>query len=282
MMGLFCLAGCSKGEEDPTQDEQKYKEQVETMRDSICFNGKFVEREFENAVFQSQNLKVVTKQKDYTFTADGKGKLTTYFINETAEGHKISEENFTWSFSNTPPLSLKIKIGQLESFVLEEVSVDKEKLSFKSGDWAKELIVTNELSEKDIISYSVENLHGWNKKQDMQMFVYTTPAILTVNTKSGTMRFIRGRFGYNAIGFPHGLLEKNGGEYTLCPGDYEADIYFCVISTSPIFYDVDRSSEKLGFKISTNSHVEYNFPIGHIAEDHSLTFLDNGKTYTLE
>lgn len=114
------------------------------------------------------------------------------------------------------------------------------------------------------------------------MFVYMTPTILTVNTKSGTMRFIRSRFGYNAIGFPHGEFEKVGGKYVLIPGDYEAEIYFHVNPSNRIFYNTGKSLNKLGFKTITDKYMEYNFPIGHIAEDHSLSFIENGKTYILE
>lgn len=279
LMAVLCLAGCKEEEEEVNS----FKEQAEALKEALCFNGKYVEREFENTLFKEHHGKAVSKQKDYTFTPDGRGKLTTYFINQTAVGYTTSEQELTWSVSDEPPLQLKIRIGDMETFVLSDVSVNKDFLTSSSTDWNKELIAPKNLSAEDILSYSVEDLYMWQERRDLQMFVFTVPCVLTVKTKDGTMRFIRDFYGKNASGFPHGFFDKVGSEYVLSPGDYEADIYFRVNPSSPIFYEIDRRQEKLDFKTTTtNGSVRYNFPVGRISEDHSLTFIDSKKDYQLD
>ena len=184
LLGVLCLAGCSKEEES-----NSLKEQSEALKAALCFNGKFVEREFENVSFNDYNGKSVSKQKDYTFTPDGKGRLTTYFINQTAMGYTTTEDELTWSISEEPPLQLNIRVGGMETFILNNVSINEEMLSSSSVNWDKELIATKDLSAEDVLSYSVDNLYIWQKRKDIQMFVYTAPCLLTVKTKNGIMRF---------------------------------------------------------------------------------------------
>ena len=276
LLGVLCLAGCSK------EEETSFKEQTESLKEALCFNGKFVEREFENVSFNNYHGKSVSKQKEYTFTLDGKGMLTTYFINQTAIGYTKTQDNLTWSISEEPPVQIKIRINDMETFVLSGVSVNEETLSSSSIDWSKELIARKDLTSEDIVSYSVDNLYMWQQRKDVQMFVYTAPCLLTVKTKDGTMRFIREHHGSNASGFPHGGFEKYGSEYVLIPADYEADIYFRVNPSSPIFYEIDRKQEKLDFNTATNGTVRYNFPVGHISESHELSFIDSKKDYLLK
>lgn len=302
LLGVLCLAGCSSGKEEseeifnevekPSEDEKPsqeeieaelFKKQVQALKDSLCFNGKFVERQFKELSAHSNNLKAVVKQKDYTFTSDGKGKLKTYTLtNSGLEDYTESEADIEWSVSNTPPLSLKIKTGEIESFSLEEVKVDNGVLSFKNGDWPKELIVSDTLSSDDVISYSVEHLYGWTENRGEDVIINITPTILTVKTKNGVMRFIRGRFSYNTIGFPQGKWEEREGSYVKDSGFFEQDIYFSVAPSTSIFYDVYRTEKSLDFRTENSSgYLEYNFKVGHITEDHTLTMFDNNKDYQL-
>lgn len=279
LLSIIILAGC--GKEEGLSDNSSEK-QAETLKKELCFGGKFVERELKEMIAHNQNIKAVVKQKDYVFNPDGKGTLTTYTINQTFEGYKSTEEPFTWSISDTAPFSLKIRVGQMGTFSLDEAVVNDEFLSFKNGDWNKELIASKNLAEDDIVSYSVEYLHGWTERRNLEMYVFITPSILTVNTKEGKMRFIRNRYGYNSIGFPYGTFEKKGNEYVLIPSDYKANIYFQVNPTSPIFYDKTVNPNEMEFKTIENGSTKYNFHIGHINQDHSLSFIDNNKDHQID
>lgn len=281
---LCCFFSCSGGDDLPGSSQPSLGEQIESLEKALCYDGKFVEREFKDLTANNNSFKAVVRQKDYVFSSDGTGSVTSYVLTtQTHKGFTSTEEDFTWSISRTLPLSLKIKIDEMESFSLEEVYVDSEKLSSKSTDWVKEIIISDSWEAKDIQSYSIEHLYPWIRKDETESYTFLTPTILTVRTKNGIARFIRSYKGYSTLGFPQSqktIYDDKGVQLGF--GYIAENIYFRVAPIDHIFYDVSFRENTLDFKTKENNITQYNFYIGHVSEDQELRVIDNLKNYNVE
>lgn len=301
LAAIVCLVGCGGGSDDlpelnnpetekPSKDDEELKKkeeikkQVTELKKALCYDGMFVEREFKESTSNGYESIIVVKQKNYTFTSDGKGKVITYIPNSNIDrGYNLSKSDIEWSIAEELPLSLKVKTGSSSSFTLENVSVADNVLKAKDTEWLKEIKLKEGLKNSDVKSYSVENMNSWHKKvNESESRVYFTPSILSVNTEKGTARFIMRSADYGSVGYLQPTWEKVEHFVSVGKGFFDCNIYFYVLTNDTPVFDVIISKDERAFAMKSGTATGYNFYIGNITSEFVLETIDNNKSYNVE
>lgn len=317
--GLTMLNSCSKDDETednngteqpeepqkPQEPQEQEKTQEEIIADSIesfkellCGGYKFVHREQEDGWWHNRTFfaYVPVSQTDYIFNSDGTGMVKEYHFNSTAKGYIDSSKEFTWTINNTLPVSVSIATN--DSFLkIESADFKKDKLMYKDGALSKERIFLDaeSLVKDSVISYSVDGLWGWyamgNIWEYPEEMYWFTPATLTVKTKAGIYRFIRGRYAAASIGqmIPHTgrVTDMSSGEVIQESLPYEHTYAYMCVANEEIFYDILINEEEVEFIDQRYGSYEYFFHIGDILKsksgDEFMGFLiQNTEDYKVE
>lgn len=252
----------------------------QALIDSLTFGGKYVSRIWKDYTYKNSIYSCVDVQKEYFFYENGKGLLVTYFMDDTDRGFMEIEDSITWSISETKPFALKITERESATISLEEVTVTKNELSSKTGNWLKEVVPWNGFCKDDVISYSVNELSMWKGYSSYrEPLVWTTPTTLTVKTVRGTMRFVRSHCSNCIVGYRQ-PYNREGNDFI----PIDCDIYLSVCEDQPSFYDIILEQTPLAFvdKDSwTSTSVSYNFKVGSILGE-VVILNSNGEDYLVQ
>lgn len=253
---ISILAGCSS--EDPIVNKEEIEHpQTVDITASLCDGSRFIEREYEEKSTPMLGVyKTIPMQKEYSFSKEGKGTLTTYIAESTPRGYSQDITDFTWSATNKKPVTLNISLADGERIKLEDVNIQENELSYSSGTWYKELSVEKVWNSSDVEEYSADFSYYTSEGSQppyLKCIVFS-PARLSVTTSEGEVTFITSSYGVTPFTVPLPAYSKDGGPLTY----YDSYIYACV--------DTEESYYPYSF-----------FQI--VAEIEEKPFSENGKMY---
>ena len=265
--------------DDQPSEEELLALERQALIDSLAFGGKYVSREWNNYSYNSIPYTCVDVQKEYYFLDNGRGILITYLMDDTDRGYVMLEDSISWSVSMTKPFALKIS-DKNSTISMQEVSVTKNELSSKTGNWLREVDPWEGFCKNDVISYSIDGLTMWmGYSSYSEPLVWTTPATLSVNTVRGTMRFVRSHCSDCVVGYRQPYTIENN---RFVPVD--SDIYFSVCEDQPSFYDIFLQVEPFGFVDKypySDRLLSYNFKVGLVLGN-VVVLNSNGEEYTVQ
>lgn len=275
---LTMMAGCSS---DSPEKENSNEEQVQEtdITELLCGEFRFIDRKYEEKSTPSLGVyKTVPSQKEYLFSEDGKGELTTYLAENTPRGYSKDVTEFTWSATNKEPVTLNISLSDGEKITLENVKVEESELSYYSGSWSKELTVKNMWSSSYVGEYSADfSFYTSTESQPpyLQCVVFS-PASLTVSTSEGKVTFITSAYGVNPSTISLPAYSKDGGPLTY----YDCYIYACIDTQNAYypysFFDIVTETEEKPF--SENGKMY--FYLGEFdGEKEQLYLIESNKKY---
>lgn len=250
------MAGCSSDAPEVNDDKTEQPQTVD-ITESLCDGSRFIERTYEEKSTPYLGVyKTVPSQKEYLFSEDGKGELTTYLSENTPRGYSQDVTVFTWFATNKEPVTLNISLSDGEKIKLENVKVEESELSYSSGSWSKELTVKNMWSSSYVEEYSADfSFYTSEGAQPPYLkCIIFSPAKLSVTTSEGEVTFITSSYGVNPFSVSLPAYSKDGGPLTY----YDSYIYACV--------DTEESYYPYSF-----------FQI--VAEIEEKPFSENGKMY---
>lgn len=295
LMGAFCFS-CSETPDDPTCDipdkdeeqnqeenpDEKPEETYIDITNKLCDGSRFIDREYEE--YSSPLLgvyKAVPKQKEYSFSKDGNGSVTTYIAENTPRGYTQDVTAFTWSATNQKPVELRISLADGETVKLENVSIEENLLSFTGDTWCKELSVTSVWESQEIISYSVD-FFAYPTTASVPPYMIAlelSPACLTVTTEEGQATFITSIYGINpsVTGMP--CYSTDGFSLTY----YGNNIYACVDTKTAqypySFFEIITETEDMPFSKDGKMY----FYIGKFdRKTKQFSLIESNKTYQPE
>lgn len=217
----------NKEDEDITENDNEEQGQTLDITEKLCDGFRFIDRKYEEKSTPLFGVyKTVPIQKEYLFSEDGNGSLTTYVAENTPRGYSQEITDFTWSSTNKKPVTLKISLADGESLKLENVEIGNEELSFTSGLWTKEIMVKNAWSRPYVERYTVDfSYYDSTESQPPYLVCLNlSPARLTVTTSIGKVTFITYPYGVNPTSITMSAYSKDGGTLTY----YDSYIYACV------------------------------------------------------
>lgn len=275
------MAGCSSDAPEGNDDKTEQPQTVD-ITESLCDGSRFVERTYEEKNTPYLGVyKTVPSQKEYLFSEDGKGELTTYLAENTPRGYSQDVTEFTWSATNKEPVTLNISLSDGEKIKLENVKVEESELSYSSGSWSKELTVKNMWSSSYVEEYSADFSYYTSTESQppyLQCIVFS-PARLNVSTSAGKVTFITSAYGVNPSTISLPAYSKNGGPLTY----YDCYIYACIDTQSAYypysFFDIVTETKEKPF--SENGKMY--FYLGEFdGEKEQLHLIESNKKYTPE
>lgn len=276
LLTALCVVSCGGGsdepgvENDPTvenggnteNEEQQKPPAIDKVIEELCGGYAFAEYEMKEYQSSGRKYKAPSRRKEYKFTSDGKGTSMTYTFNNSDRGYAISNSEFTWRKDGDTGIS--IKEGSIGAFTLSNMAITETGVSFTGGEWEKELPKPVKIKKEELISYSVENLEVWMDTSS-EPCAWITPAVLTLNTKNGVIRYFigivtRGADYYKGNDSLYMLTRTNNHCYT-------------------IYFQKDMDFEGKNDKYKTGDNW---IKIAEVKDNKIVSCIENRKEYKLE
>lgn len=276
------FVACSSNSDDPTETPPTETEEKIDITNDLCDGSRFIKREFKdyNSPLTGP-YKAVMTQREYVFSKDGTGKLTTYVAESTPRGYVQSVSGLTWSATDKEPVSLNVSIDGGENFTLKDVEFTENRLESDDEDWSREMTIKEALSKEYIKSYSIDM--EWSKGQasmpPYMICLNVSPARLNVNTTKGSVTYITSLYGYKTVEIAMSCYSENWGPLKYMDGY----IYACVDVKNAYypfsFCEIVRETEEKPF---TEDGKMY-FYLGKFdKETENFTMIEKNKEYELK